>query len=134
MLQNKFFVFQGTRLRGRDGRTWSLSPNINFLAVADTNIIIQFGFEDLVGWNGAGGITIEGYQDNYNFDDGGDTQAMTVSSQIREKLRNNRAFYVLSVRDDGSADMELTVSGGTLRMSGKMTTPVEAGIFKGQYY
>jgi hypothetical protein len=134
MLENRFFVFQGSRLRGRDGRTWSLSQNINFLAVIDTSVIIQFGFEELIGWNGAGGVTVKGTADNYNFDDGGKSKAMTVSSQVQERIGNSRVYYVLTVRDDGTADMDLTVSGGTYRMTGKITNPAQSGIFVGQYY
>lgn len=134
LLSTKFFVFQGSRLIGPGGQSWALSNSINFLAVNDTNVILQFGFEGLVGWNGAGGITIEGFEDNYNFDDGGDKQAMTVSSTVREKIGRSRAYYVITVRDNATADLDLTVSGGTYRMTGRIVEPEEAGIFKGQYY
>lgn len=134
LLSTKFFVFQGSRLRGNGGDTWALTPNINFLSVIDTNVVLQFGFEGLVGWNGVGGITVEGYQVTYEFDDGGDSKSMTVSGQMREKIGHSHVYYVINVRDDGSADLDLTIPGGTFRMSGRIVNPYEAGIFKGEYY
>jgi hypothetical protein len=134
LLTKKFFVFQGSRLNGPGGDSWALTQDINFLAVMDTNTVLQFGFHGLVGWNGAGGITIEGIVDNYSFDDGGDKNAMTVTSQVRERIGRSRAYFVITVRDDGRANLDLTVAGATYRMNGRIVNPVEAGVFKGQYY
>lgn len=134
LLSTKFFVFQGSRLIGNGGDTWALTQDINFLSVIDTNATLQFGFHGLVGWNGVGGITIEGYLDNYNFDDGGKSKSMTVSAQIREKIGQKNGYVVINVRDDGSADLDVTVPGGTYRMTGRIVNPYEAGIFKGEYY
>lgn len=134
MLQNRFFVFQASRLLAPSGQNWSVAPNINFLSIMDTAAVYQFGFEQLVGWNGAGGYTLEGFVVTYEFDDGGERKTMTVSATISPNIGQGRAAFILTVLDNGNADLDMTVSGGTLRMSGRVVSPAETGVFKGEYY
>jgi len=133
LLSHKFFVFRTSRVYDNSGRSFAVSPNINFLSVIDTLVTFQFGFDQLIGWNGVGGITSEGYAENYVFNENKDSKRpMTVESRIRPINSVGSPYFTITVMDGGQADLNLTTSrGGTIRMSGEIWDPRDAGIYKG---
>lgn len=134
MLSKRFFVFQATRLYGPQGRSFSVSPSINFLSVIDSLVTFQFGFEQLSGWNGVGGVTLEGYTDDYVFNRNDSTRRpMTVDSKVRPATGIGRPYFTITVQNNGQADLDLILGGpDRIRMSGRIVDPVESGIYKGQ--
>jgi len=133
LISHKFFVFRASRIYDNSGQSFSVSPNINFLSVIDTLVTFQFGFDQLVGWNGVGGITLEGFTEDYVFNENKDSKRpMTVESRVRPAKSVGSSFFSISVMDNGQAELNLTMSrGGTIRMSGEIWDPRDAGIYKG---
>ena len=61
MVQNRQFVLQSHTLYSRRGQTAFVSPVTNFIAVDGDNAVIQLAFDNASpGFNGLGGITLEG--------------------------------------------------------------------------
>ncbi len=120
LLSHKFFVFRASRIYNNSGQSFSVSPNINFLSVIDTLVTFQFGFDQLIGWNGVGGITLEGFTENYVFNENKDSKkTMTVESRVRPANSVGSPYFTITVMDDGQANLNLTMSrGGTIRMTG----------------
>ncbi|NOX85021.1 MAG: DUF4251 domain-containing protein [Chlorobi bacterium] len=133
LLSHRFFVFKATRVYDNSGRSFSVSPTINFLSVIDTLVTFQFGFDQLIGWNGVGGVTSEGYTEGYVFNENKDSKRpMTVQSRVRPVKSVGSPYFTITVMNDGQADLNLTTSrGGTIRMSGEIWDPRDAGIYKG---
>ena len=135
MLQDKQFVFQADKLYDSKGTTFHVTPSINFFAVNDSVAVFQFGFEGLIGWNGVGGLTYEGYVQKYKFNPGKKrNQAMSAEAQVRSMHRASTAYFTITVMDNGSATVNITppYGGGNLRMSGQIVSLEEAKVFKGQ--
>ncbi|GMT46186.1 MAG: hypothetical protein IEMM0006_2018 [bacterium] len=133
LIKSRRFVFQATRLYDSYGRYYSVTPDINFVAIKDNKIILQFGFQGIQGWNGVGGITAEGFLKNYRFYPGkNNKQAMTVTAQIQPKFGGASPYFTMSISNDGSADIQVTLdNGGLLRMGGQIYTPSQASVYKG---
>lgn len=136
LIKNKQFVFQATRLYGPYGRYYSVTPDINFVAVKDNKIILQFGFQGVVGWNGVGGVTAEGFLKDYRFYPGkNNKQAMTVTAHIRPKGAGGSPYFTMNISNDGSADIQVILENGeTLRMGGQVYAPSQASVYKGQTF
>ncbi len=133
LLKDKRWVFQATRLYGPNGQLYNVSPTVNFVAVKDSMIVLQFGFQNVIGWNGVGGVTAEGFLKEYKFDQGKNkNSAMTVSAHIRPKFGGGSPYFNMTVLDDGSTDITVTLNNGDLlRMGGQLYAPKDASVYKG---
>ncbi len=133
LIQHKQWVFQATRLYGPSGQLFNVSPDINFVAVKDSMIVLQFGFQNVIGWNGVGGVTAEGFLTQYQFNPGkSKTDAMTISAHIRPKFGGGSPYFTMTIMNDGSADISVTLNNGEmLRMGGQLYSPADASVYKG---
>ena len=134
MLKEKNFVFQADRLYGPRGESYSVSSDINFLAVLHNKVVFQFGFEGITGWNGVGGFTLKGVSKDYKFYPGKKRNSqLVVRSKVLPHIGNGSAYFQLSVMDNGRAQLNITMSnGGIIEMSGRMESNDKAHIFVGQ--
>ena len=133
LIKNRRWVFQATRLYGPSGQLFNVTPDINFVAVKDSMIILQFGFQNVMGWNGVGGVTAEGFLSQYKFDPGKTNQdAMTISAHIKPKYGGGSPYFTMTIMNDGSADISVTLNNGEmLRMGGQLYAPHNANVYKG---
>jgi len=67
LLASKQWVLEATRVYNKSGRSFNLDPNINFVSIQEKDGVVQLSFTGLVGWNGIGGITLEGNVTRYEF-------------------------------------------------------------------
>jgi len=135
LLECGYFVFKASRLSGPRGDSYSVPPNLNFLAVDDSIVIYQFAFDNVVDWNGVGGATMEGYLDNYKYNDGGKNKPMTVVSRIKPKIGQGSPYFNISVMDNGDARLDLMLNHGVrLKLSGNVTSIPDSGIFVGKSF
>lgn len=136
LIKNKRWVFQATRLFGPSGLYFSVTPDLNFVAVQDNEIILQFAFQGVVGWNGVGGVTAEGFLSDFKFNPGkNDNKAMSISAHIQPKYGGGSPYFTMDIGNDGSADITVTLeNGGTLRMGGQLYSPAQSSIYKGQTF
>ena len=133
LIQSKQWVFQATGLYGPYGQYYSVSPTLNFVAVHNNKIIVQFGFEGVIGWNGVGGVTAEGFLSDFKFNPGKNkNQAMTVSAHIQPKYGGGSPYFTMYINNDGSAQISVTlINGGVLQMNGQVYTPAQSSVYKG---
>jgi hypothetical protein len=133
LLKHHFFVFQADRLYGPGGMSYSVSPDVNFFAVVKNKVILQFGFQGIVGWNGVGGLTAEGFLAKYNFSEGKSLKrALTVAGNIRPRGGGGQPYFYMTINNNGNAYLEvLMIGGGRIRMSGHVVAPSQAAVYKG---
>jgi hypothetical protein len=60
MLQSRSFVIEADYLENRYGERRPVHPNLNFIMVDSSNVILQTGSDRMIGSNGVGGVTAEG--------------------------------------------------------------------------
>ncbi|MBB3698302.1 DUF4251 domain-containing protein [Flammeovirga yaeyamensis] len=59
-MQDQQFVLQANQVYDRYGNVAQVTNNINFIKMEKENCVVQLGFEGIVGYNGVGGITLDG--------------------------------------------------------------------------
>jgi len=134
LLKRHYFVFQADRLYGPGGLSYSVSPDINFFAVFKNKVVLQFGFQGIIGWNGVGGLTAEGFLDTYHFNPGKSLKkALTIHGTIRPRGGGGSPYFNMTINDDGYATLDvLMIGGGRISMGGRLVSPQNASVFKGQ--
>ncbi len=134
LLKKHYFVFQADQLYGPGGRSFPVSPTINFLAVVKNKVILQFGFDGVMGWNGVGGLTAEGFLKNYKFYPGKTVKkALMISSNISPRGGGSTPYLTMTVNNDGYAYLDIIMGRrGKITMSGQIVAPSQSSVFKGQ--
>lgn len=135
LLQARLFVMEANELYGRTGVMIPVSPSLNFLAVKGNKVIFQFGLDGgMMGPNGVGGMTAEGFIDHYSFNPGKTThKTMEVSGDIRPKGSGDWVQFYLTVGNNGNAYLNMTFPyGGRLSMNGYIRGFNKSSVFKGQ--
>lgn len=134
LLQHRLFVLQADQLYGRGGLAIPVTPSLNFLAIKGNKVIFQFGLDGaLSGPNGLGGITAEGFVDNYVLNPGkNEKKAMVVTGNIRPKGSGNWISFRLSVGSEGNAYLYMNLPfRGSLSMNGRIVDYSNTSVFKG---
>lgn len=134
LLQQRLFVLQADQLYGRGGVAIPVTPSLNFLAIKGNKVIFQFGLDGwLSGPNGVGGITAEGFVDNYSLNPGKTSKkAMVVTGSIRPKGSGDWITFWLSVGSEGNAYLVMNLPfGGSLSMDGQIVDYSHTSVFKG---
>ncbi len=60
MIQKKSFVLEADWLSNRYGSRIPVNPNLNFISVDSSDVVLQIGSNSGIGYNGVGGVTAEG--------------------------------------------------------------------------
>ncbi len=100
MLDSKQFVLEATFLSDKQGQRVSVTPNINFIVVDDEKVAFQFAGGNRVGYNGLGGVTVDGHLRNFKY-----------------SVNKKGVYYVdfQIVSSMGTNFIHMTVMGPTLR-------------------
>lgn len=97
-LQDSMFVLEAHTVYSKRGSAVMVNDNLNFISLEGDEASVQLAFTGAIGYNGVGGITIEGKASNI---------------QIREDKKGN-VYYSMTVRSPGvSVDVFLTMSRGS---------------------
>lgn len=132
MLQAKRYVFMANTLSGDAGTSYSVTPKFNFLKVEDESIVFQFAFNDIIGWNGIGGITLKGEAEDYRFDPGKNIKKpMRVTARVKASAHWGTPNFTLTVFDEGYARIIMTIRGETITMAGQVVKLEGSGVYEG---
>ncbi len=132
LLKKKYFVFQADYLTDTQGNSFILNPTLNFMSVTGDNAVLQFGFDNLIGWNGVGGITVRGKVYNYKVQEGKKGSGINMHTEVHLIGPGLPPHINLYVSDDGSAQLTLlTGMGDQITLFGTIVSPSDANIFRG---
>jgi len=132
LLEHKYFVFEADYLTGPGGASFILTPDINFMSVDGNRAVLQFGFEGAIGWNGLGGITVNGTLQGYQVLVGKKKNNINVTAQMIPAGPGLPPDITLNVSDDGTAQLYLQPAGsGPIILYGQIVSPKKANIFIG---
>jgi hypothetical protein len=125
MIDNKQFVLEANYLSGRSGSRIPVNSNLNFISIDSTKGVIQLANTWGVGYNGVGGITVEGSITKYVVSKKESKHG--TSYTIMVYFMSNLGMYdiCLWVSQGGNADASISgISPGQLNYSGQLV-PVE---------
>jgi hypothetical protein len=133
IIESKQWVMEAYQLQGKYGQTFNLSPTTNFVAVKGDRNVWQFAFNGLIGWNGIGGITIDGKVTKYEVSPGKKAKSAISIRMNTMAPGTGPANIIMTVTSDGHA--RATVSGAfsndRLTFTGKLSPLKRSNIYKG---
>ncbi len=132
LIAGKKWTLETDILYGKRGQVFNVNSTFNFISIQDEGGIIQLSLSSLAGWNGVGGVTVEGRVTKYdiiNPKKEGDPVSLraTIMSSI------SSADVYLKVMTGGRA--EITISGNwgeRITFSGKLVHSSESRVYKGR--
>ncbi len=131
-IENKSFILEADRVVFKRGRTAYVMSNTNFVAVDGDKATVQVAFNvPASGWNGLGGITVDGNVSGYkikyskkgNIDLRMNVTGVGISAQVTISIPKgtNRA----------SADIYPNFNSNRLTLEGKLIPLEQSSAFKG---
>ncbi len=123
------WVVEAYMVYDKQGQSYQMDPSINFVSVVGEETTIQLSFNGIMGWNGVGGITLEGKIGKYEHSSDNKSVNITMTA-MGSGLGIVDIF--LSVTGDGNG--RVTVSGNwgdRITFQGKYVSLEESSVFKG---
>jgi len=133
LITSKFWVLEATTLQGKQGSSViNLDPTLNFVIVEQDKGIIQLGLNGLAGWNGVGGVTLEGDITSYDVKPG-KTENQPVRLTARFSGPSVNAMLRLTVSGEyGDVVITGNYSNDRITFRGKLVHPNESTVFVGR--
>lgn len=132
LLESKQWVIEAHTVFDRYNQSYQINPTINFVGIKDTEAAIQLGFDGLIGWNGVGGVTIDGEVTSYEIDEGKEKNSPTVNLRFKGRASGS-ANINITVNTSGQATARVNGDfGGRITFSGMIRSLEESAIYKGQ--
>jgi len=127
--ENREWVVEAHTVFNRQGESLQMDPTINFVGVNKEETTVQLSFNGLMGWNGVGGVTLDGKIGKYEHSNDGKSVNITMSA-MGSGLGVVDIF--LTISGDGNA--RATVSGNwgdRITFQGRFVSLQESKVFKG---
>jgi Na+-transporting methylmalonyl-CoA/oxaloacetate decarboxylase gamma subunit len=131
MVHQQQFVLEADYLSDKYGQRVPVTPTINFVMVDSVAGTVQFGSAEAIGYNGVGGVTVDGRVTKYEYSVIGKKED---SYSIRLILMSSIGTYdiTLMVNSQGYADASIRGNwSGQLNYHGKLVPLTLSRVYKG---
>ncbi len=130
LIEQRHFVLEANFLSNKSGGQISVTSTLNFVMVEKDKATFQFGEGSRVGYNGVGGLTMDGQVRNYEYTT--DKKGMIhLDFQISTSAGT---IFVSMMITPASSDATATISSmGSKKLyyRGKIVAPEESRVYKG---
>lgn len=131
VVASKAFVLEANTLYARTGQSYVLNSTTNFVGFDGKNSTIQLAFDQLIGWNGVGGITLDGTISKMEIADNKKGFGFTINISVKQKIGGMVTMF-FNVSADGSARVDMSGSfGEKLTYQGRIVPLSESNVYKG---
>jgi hypothetical protein len=131
IVTTKMFVLEAHTLFDRSGRSYNLSPTINFVGFDGKNSTIQLAFNQLIGWNGIGGVTIDGKITKMEIKGKDKDPGFTINSSVLNKGGGLVTMF-FRVGSDGNARVDMSGTfGEKISFQGRIVALSQTTVYKG---
>ncbi len=131
MVVSKAFVLEANTLYARTGQSFTLNSTTNFVGFDGKNSTIQLAFDQLVGWNGVGGVTLDGTIAKMEIVDNKKGLGFTINATVRQKV-GGAVTLIFRVSADGNARVDMSGSfGERISYQGRIVPLAETRVYKG---
>lgn len=132
IVESKMFVLEAHTLFDRGGLTYNLNKTTNFVGFDGKNSTVQLAFDGLIGWNGIGGVTIDGTISQLEIVGKEDKPEFSVNVTVNNKV-GGLVTMVFRISSDGSSRVDLSGSfGQRLSFQGYIVALSESRVYKGR--
>ncbi len=123
------WVVEAHTVFDKQGQSYQMDPNINFVGVDKDETTVQLSFTGLMGWNGVGGVTLEGKIGKYEHSNDGKSLNITISA-----MGSGLGVVDIFMTVTGDGNGRATVSGNwgeRITFQGKFVSLEESTVYKG---
>lgn len=131
IVESKRFVLEANTLYDRSGQSFNLSSNLNFVGFDGENSTIQLAFQQLVGWNGVGGVTVDGKITQLEVKQKEGSATFSVDARVLNK-GGGLVTMIFRISSNGSARVDMSGSfGERLSFQGNIVPLTNTAVYKG---
>ncbi len=130
MVVHRHFVLEANQLRDNRGNLRNVSSMINFLAADSLWGVLQVGNNSHMGYNGVGGVTVEGEITNYEYHQ----HPKHKSFRVNYILKTVGGTYDVRMSVSPTGRAEATIGSawpGKLIYMGDLVSPERSRVYKG---
>lgn len=132
LLDSKAWVIEAHTVFDRYNQSYQINPSINFVGVKENEGALQLGFNGLIGWNGVGGITIDGDVTKYEVKEGKSNASPTVNLRFQGRGIGSATINI-TINSSGQATARVNGDfGDRITFSGVIKSLEESNVYKGQ--
>ncbi len=133
LVENRTFVIEANTLYDRFQNRYEVSPTINFVKIDGDEGVVQFGFNQLVGYNGVGGLTFEGRISGYKITRKKSQGPITITTNISSPGLSGPATLNVTISNNGLARATIIGSfGSRITFAGTVYDLEETRVYQGQ--
>ena len=130
LVESKKFVLEANTLFDRTGTSFILNSSLNFVGFDGTNSTIQLGFDQLIGWNGVGGVTIDGKITKMEIKTNKNGIGFNINAAVQNK-GGGLVTMLFIVNSVGSARVDMSGSfGEKISFQGKIIDLNKSRVYK----
>ena len=133
LLHSKAWVIETHTVYDRYNQSYQMNQTLNFIGVKGEEGAIQLSFDGILGWNGVGGITLEGKVTSYEVKEGKKGNTPQVNLRFQGKAGIGSARINITVISSGQATARYSGDqGDRLTFSGQLVAIGNSSVYKGQ--
>ena len=135
MVESHRFVLEADFVSDGRGNRMMVSSNINFVAVDSINATLQIGTPYGIGWNGVGGITVDGRVTKFELreTESRNGKSYTIFTTIMSSIGIYDVTFQISPNGNTHATVRSTRR-GQLNYEGKLVPIEVSDVFKGSAF
>lgn len=132
LLESQAWVLEATQLQDRYGETYIIESTLNFVGINKEEASVQLGTSHDVGYNGVGGITLDGRVLSYEISEGNrKNSGFSVTMNLMGSSMGSTTI-MMHVSGSGSARATVTtIEGDRVTYSGDIVPLNESRVYKG---
>lgn len=132
LLNSKAWVIEAHTVFDRYNQSYQINPSINFVGVKGEEGALQLGFNGLIGWNGVGGVTVDGNVTKYEIKEGNEKSSPAVNLRFQGRGVGSATISV-TINTSGQATARVNGDfGDRITFSGIIKPLAESTVYKGQ--
>ncbi|WP_281614563.1 DUF4251 domain-containing protein [Flammeovirga sp. SubArs3] len=131
-LVTKSFTLQANQAYDRRGQTINVDASLNFVRVEGDRAVVQLAFPQLVGFNGVGGVTVDGNITNYEIKKNEKTGTTSVTFHVQGPTM--MANVTIDLEKDGNwanSSVEGDFSAAELNFRGVLVPNFDSDSYEG---
>ena len=131
IIETKMFVLEAHTLFDKRGTSYNLNSTTNFVGFDGENSTIQLAFDQLIGWNGLGGLTVDGKIRTMEIKGKENQPQFTVNAAVQNR-GGGLVTMLFRVSSDGNARVDMSGSfGEKVSFQGRIVSLVNSSVYKG---
>jgi hypothetical protein len=126
---NKQWVVEAHTVFNKEGLSFQMDPNINFVGVDKDDVTVQLSFNGIMGWNGVGGVTLDGKIGKYEYQS--DKKSVTIEMSAMGSSIGMVDIFI-TITGDGNGRANVSGNWGErITFQGKFVSLTESTVYKG---